>query len=255
MSMKNFFKRIVLGFLILVSTASCAKTIEGVNSNKNYDPSSILVIDFDVKLFNDESSDKEIQKLNFFDPLVVLAQSANRKGRVKVKLQSGVEGWVEEKYTSKIPNDWIKKKFNENYYCYISPDQIMNPNIIKKDNIWVRTELSNLDYTIYLGMITAISYVNSIDNNNERINNRIAAGDEKKLNWSKAFIYGDYKINYTITTDDPERWIIESFDFIKIDKSKISEYYYFNTTYKRSEAPDKRLNQRKILFSALQSLR
>jgi hypothetical protein len=247
-------KGIISGLLILLSAVSFAKNIEGVNNN-SYDANTVFILDFEVKLYKDEVSDKIIQKLNYFDPLEVLSESINNKDRIKIKLQSGTEGWVEEKYTSIIPKDWIKKPFNKNYYCYTLPDQIMNFTKREKDNAWSHTEYRNKNYYINYGIIYIMKYYDSIEQYKEGIKNCIMAGHDKRLNWQKEFIYGNYRVNYTITTDDPERWIIESFNFVPLNEEKEKKYYSFSTTYKQSNSFEQRLIQRKILFSALQSLR
>jgi len=134
-------------------------------------------------------------------------------------------------------------------------DQIMNFKKREKENAWIHTEYRNKDYYINYGIIYVMNYYDSVEQYSEGIKNCILAGHDKKLNWQKEFIYGDHKVNYTITTDDPEGWIIESFSFVMIHEEKNKKYYSFSTTYKQSSSLEQRLNQRKILFSALQSLK
>jgi len=254
--MKNkIIKRIILVIMSLTSVISCAKSIDGVNNNNKYITNSIFIIDFDVKLYSHKESNDVIRKLKYFDPLIVLSEDVDNNDRIKVRLQDDDEGWVEEKYTSYISKDWIKKKFNEEYFCYALSNQNMKLFSRNKDNAWNSFEFKNKDYNIIYVLNYELDYTVISKQYDEGIRTCITAGDDKRLNWSKEFIFGNYKIKYVITTDDPDRWIIESFDFVKISEENLKKDHSFSTTYKRSEPLEKRLNQKKMLFSTLQSLK
>jgi len=245
----------ISGFIVSISMILYAVAPDGINSSNIYNDLSVFVIDFDVKLYNDGETSKEKQILNYFDPLIVLSDNLNKKGRIKVKLPDGSEGWVEEKYTSLIPKDWDKKQFNEEYFCYIQSDQKMNLINKEKVNEWIRYEYENGIYGIEYIKNLKLGYYFIKNQNEKEIIIGIKTGGNKKLNWSKEFNFKNYIIYYMITTFDPDNYITESFDIIKKNESEANITYSFCISYSPSLPLKNKLIQRKMLFSSLQSLK
>jgi len=245
---------ITLAALIILSFVFNAKESKGFNNNTVYDVKSSFIIDHDVSFYRDGESLKLIQKLNYFDPIIIVFEDMNKKGRIKVKLQSGNEGWVEEKYTSYIPNNWQKLQLIDNYYFFMLPDLKMDLQKEEGKNIRIYRYRS-IQYYISMGIILINDYKTRVKNRLDDVTREISIGKDKMLNWNKEFTFGNYKINYTITTMHHDGDISESFDFVKLDEMNLTKYYYVTVDYSPDASAEKKLMQRKILFSALQSLR
>jgi len=252
--LKTQIKKVMWSTVILISVFSCAKDSDKVNLSESYDVKSLFIIDYKVKMYKDGETSVEIQRLNYFDPIVVLSDDVNGKGRIKIKLMNGVDGWVEEKYTSFIPNDWQELSFINDYYCYILPGLIMelDKEVSTDVNVF---RYSDNNYYVSMGLISLFNYTQNFQSKHKTIISEIKRGSNKELNWNKEFEYGNYKINYVITTEHHDGDISESFDFVKLDEMNLTKYYYVTVDYSPDASAEKKLMQRKILFSALQSLR
>jgi len=62
---------ITLAALIILSFVFNAKESKGFNNNTVYDVKSSFIIDHDVSFYRDGESLKLIQKLNYFDPIIM----------------------------------------------------------------------------------------------------------------------------------------------------------------------------------------
>jgi hypothetical protein len=247
-------KKVIWCTVITISIFSCTKDSGKINFDESYDVKSSFIIDYKVKMYKDGETSVEIQELNYFDPIVVLSNDVNGKGRIKIKLMNDADGWVEEKYTSFIPNDWQKLSFINDYYCYIPPGLIMELDKEVSTDVSV-FRYSDKNYYVSMGLISLFNYNQNFQSKQKTIISEIKRGSSKELNWNKEFNYGNYKVNYVITTEHHDGDISESFDFVKLGEMSLKKYYYVNVDYSPDESVEKKLLQRKILFSALQSLR
>lgn len=248
------FKMITTCIFILLIISSCSKGGHNKGSDKITDLQTAFIIDNDVNLYPDKESSDVKKNLSFFDSIVLLSDDVTSKGRIKVKLQDATEGWVEEKYTSYIPKNWVKLPLFENYYCYILTNKKID--IKNEDDAYGKVHYyMNSDFNVSMGLVTLKDYMHDNESKKDILENEIRGGRDKKLNWNREFILGNYKINYITTTDHPDGGISEMFDFARLNEMNVKRYYFITFDYQPYESKEKVLMQRKILFSTLQSLK
>lgn len=251
--MNEKLKAVIWSILIMTSLVTCGNSKESIVERQSSQIEPVFVIYNDVKFYSDGDSINEKQKLNYLDSLVTISKEINSKGRIKVKLQSGAEGWIEDKFISNIPDTWRKYQLKDGFYFYAPQDEIFNFRKVEKGELYQYQYRSNY-FKINLQIDFQSDYKGALEATLFEIKSQIASGDDKNLNWSKEFILNNYQINYAITTFDPENYINESFNFVKIEDIKTKKYFTLITAYHPSISLEKLLIQRKILFSALQSL-
>ena len=162
---------------------------------------------------------------------------------------------MDSRFVSYPTKKWKRNYFDENKisYCYILSDLVMNLSC-DKSITWINYTYRNDNYHIGFVVNNELDFHILVKQSVNSINSAIAAKDDERLNWRKEFTYGNYRINYTITTDDPNRWVIESFEYVKSDELNKKKHNSFSTSYSRTKPADNILIQRKILFSSLESL-
>lgn len=247
-------KWIMCFIMIIVQFVSCKQEGPMVNSSDKYSINSLFVIDYDVILYNDGISDKIVKKLDYFDPIILLSDTVNDKGRIKVQLANGDEGWIEEIYTSFIQKSWIKLLSPVDYFCYFPLESKLDfsKDVDEHMNFFYYW---NKSYDIRIG-VSYINDYNEIYKSNIRLlKDDILSGQDKNKNWTKEFVYGDYKINYTIKTDFHDGSVNETFYFVKLNEINVKKCYSISIGYNSIFEKRKQLFNRKILFSALQSLK
>ena len=217
---------------------------------------------------------ESLKILIFFEPIRVSKDIEEKNGRLKIKISNNKEGWVDSRFVSYPAISWKKNYFDKVHYCYIPLDLVMNLTVNRGPSwagyYYTNIEIpkapplqgtdvmdgyySNNNYNIGLGINNEFSFQSSVKQSIDAINSEITTGGDKRLNWRKEFTFGKYRISYTITTHDPNRWVHESFDYAKsdeLDKNKRNSFY---TTYDGTKSINKILTQRKMLFSSLESL-
>jgi len=247
------FKRVLWSIIIMTSLVTCGNGKKSIIEKQSSQINSVFVIYNDVKFYSDGDSINEKQKLNYLDSLIIISKEINSKGRIRVKLQSGAEGWIEDKFTSNIPVTWKRYQLKDEFYFYAPQDEIFNFKKDEKGELYQYQYKSNY-FKINLQIDFQSDYKSALEATVFEIKSQIASGDDKNLNWSKDFVLKNYQINYAITTFDPENYINESFNFVKIEDIKTKKCFTLITAYHPSITLDKLLIQRKILFSVLQSL-
>lgn len=250
---KSKLKIFLIFIIISILISSCSHRRDKINDN-NFETQSFFVIDYDVNLYTDKDSLDVVKKITFFDQIVVLSDDVADKGRIKVKLQDGLEGWIDVKFTSFIPKSWIKLQLLENYYGYTFTGKKIEFQK-KEDDDGKHYYFKNSDFEISMATIYMMDYKQTYESHQDTLKSEIDGGRDKKLNWNKEFIIGNHKVNYVITTDHPDGGICESFEFIKINEMNLKKYYYVTFDYQPYESKEKKLMQRKIMFSVLQSLK
>jgi hypothetical protein len=190
----------------------------------------------------------------FFDQFVVLSDEISDKGRLKIKLLDGTEGWIEEKYTSFIPRTWKKLNMLEYYYCYIFTEKKIKYKS-DEDEYGKMHYYLNSEIDIAMGVSFLSDYKQNYDLRQFILKREIQGKRDKRFNWNKEFTFGNYKINYIITTDHPEGGISESFDFVKLNEMNLKKCYTVGIDYMPYDSKEKKIMWRKMLFSTLQSLK
>lgn len=252
----NFIRkyRILIYVIIFALLTSCNKNKSEVDESIAYNIKSYFVINSDVKIFKDTHTSEIITKCSFFEPFILLSEDISKNGRIKIQLQNGKIGWIEEKNTSFIPKDWQQVSFDDLFYCYmISIGTIVFQE--QQSQSHKVYSYKNSEYEVVMGVVYTNNYQKDATNKQKDIDREIKGGADKKLNWNKEFTFGNYKINYIITTDHPDGYISESFDFIKIDEIDLKKYYFISVDYNPVISIEKKLTYRKILFSIFQSLK
>lgn len=249
----NVIEKIISYFIISLFISSFAFGSDKIKGSNN-SSQAFFIIDYDVNLYKDKDSTDIQKKITFFDSITVLSDDVSINGRIKVKMKDGTEGWIEEKYTSYIPKNWKKLVLLDDYYCYVLTDKKLN---IKKDEMkqYKMYYYLNNDIDIAMGVVFLKNYQQEFNSKLNIINMKIEDGYDKKSNFSKEFILGNYKVNYVITTGYEEGRIEELFDFAKLDELNLKKYYNVAIDYQPYESKKKKLLWRKILFSTLQSLK
>jgi len=250
---KPYIQEIVCGLVITLLLSSFVFANDKIK-DAIINSSTLFIIDYNVNLYKDKGSTDVQKKITFFDPITVLSEDVSPKGRINVKLQDGTEGWVEEKYTSYIPKNWKKLVLFESYYCFNFSNKKLN--IKKEDDEYGKMYYYlNSDIDIAMGVVFLKNYKQNFNNKKNMNDMQIQGGHAKELNWNKEFTFGNYKVNYIITTDHEDGGICEYIDFAKLDELDLKKYYTVGIDYMPYTSDKKKLLWRKILFSTLQSLK
>ncbi len=252
-------KKFIMMVVLTVSIGWNCQTVKGANSNMKYERRKEFIIDSGANLYKNNDGNEIKKKLDFFEPVTILSISIGNSDRVKIQLDSGEEGWVQKKYTSIIPEDWIKLDFTDKYFCFIPPDHKFDyKQDLGDDEKFEYYINQKRKYEISLGTSRRIGYKEKSKAIKEfMIDYELNNNNPKELNWIKDFVYGDYNIKYVITTfgsGESGMYFDESFYYIKTNEIDDNKYYEI-TIGVHSKDKNDLLIYRKILFSVLKSFK
>ena len=213
----------------------------------------MFIIYDNVKIYRDSDSLQEILTLNHFDSVIVLSE-ISENNRINIQLSNGAKGWVDERFLSNIPKDWKKIILKDNY-CFYSDENIEYSFNLTEDKRVLDYQFIESRYNVNFQINNTRKYFDALNSIIYLVTGEVESGSDKNLNWIKKIDNNKYYINYVITTFDPQGNITESFDFCKKGEEDNQKYYSIWTSYHPSISLDELLIQRKILFSALRSLK
>lgn len=257
--MKSFFIKLLIIIIVFICVISCNPTIKGVNSDIEYIANTEFIIDKEVKMYESNDGDEVKKVLKYFEPISIVSNSEEKNGRVKVKLKNGDDGWVDKIFTSIIPDNWIKLKFIDNYYCLIPPNEKFDykQDLYEDSNFVYFTNILKR-YGITFGISRRSNFIEKVKKNKKFIiDYELKNKRSKELNWNKEFTYGEYKINYIMTTfanAESGFEYDESFYYIKSSELNVQKYYCITLGIGSKDKRDI-LICRKILFSMFKSLK
>jgi len=238
----------------MTSLFACGNNKDTSIGTNNNQMDWIYVIYDNVKFYSDKDSDNVKMNLNYLDQLIMISKKNISNGRIKVRSQNGSEGWIEEKYTSLIPENWIRIELKDGYYFFADINMKFKIQETKDEKV-LDYQLANSIYNMNLQVNNTKNFDGAVESMKFILKSEIESGSEKKLNWNKKISYKNYSVNFVVTTFDPQGNITETIDFCKKNEIDLPKYYSFWVTYSPTIKTEQLLIQRKILFSALQSLR
>lgn len=190
-----------------------------------------LIINNNTKVFKELNSNEVVATLPEFESITIL-DPKKIKGFVNIKIATGIQGWVEEKYTALIPQNWKRFSISKAFSLYTPRDQRF---------IYTKIESESLDDTGY-----EIKLYNDklfIDIAYFHFYKKLFKGEEKKY---KRFVYHGISLYYLSGKND-----LDNSSFIELLLyGDPSEKYIFNiSTDEFKDGDDKTLLAKKILFS------